>query len=80
MNKWVITDVESDEPILIYEGSFMDVMDFVNGRYKDEDGVPITREYCHYEGPDAWAPDSPSTTPPTAAPAPLSISPSPSPS
>ena len=22
----------------------------------DEDGTPITREYCHYEGPDAWAP------------------------
>ena len=22
----------------------------------DEDGVPITNEYCHYEGPDAWAP------------------------
>ena len=22
----------------------------------DEDGTPITNEYCHYEGPDAWAP------------------------
>ena len=22
----------------------------------DEDGVPITREYCHYDGPSAWAP------------------------
>ena len=22
----------------------------------DEDGAPITREYCHYEGPDTWAP------------------------
>jgi len=22
----------------------------------DEEGRPITREYCHYEGPDAWAP------------------------
>ena len=45
MNKWVITDVESDEPILIYEGSFMDVMDFVNGRYKDEDGTVDIESY-----------------------------------
>ena len=22
----------------------------------DENGKPITGEYCHYEGPDAWAP------------------------
>ena len=22
----------------------------------DEDGTPISLEYCHYEGPDAWAP------------------------
>ena len=22
----------------------------------DDEGRPITREYCHYEGPDAWAP------------------------
>ena len=22
----------------------------------DEEGRPITNEYCHYEGPDAWAP------------------------
>ena len=35
MDKWVITDVENDEPILIYSGSFMEVMDFVNGRYED---------------------------------------------
>ena len=35
MNKWVITDVETDESIIIYSGSFMDVMDFVNGRYED---------------------------------------------
>ena len=35
MNKWVITDVASDEPILTYNGSFMDVMDFVNRRYED---------------------------------------------
>ena len=35
MNKWVITDVETDEPIIIYSGSFIDVMDFVNGHYED---------------------------------------------
>lgn len=35
MNRWVITDVETDEPIMVYKGSFMDVMDFVNGRYED---------------------------------------------
>ena len=35
VDKWVITDVASDEPILTYNGSFMDVMDFVNGRYED---------------------------------------------
>ena len=35
MDKWVITDEVSDEPILIYNGSFMDVMNFVNGRYED---------------------------------------------
>lgn len=22
----------------------------------DEDGTPITGEYCHYDGPDSWAP------------------------
>ena len=22
----------------------------------DEDGTPISAEYCHYDGPDAWAP------------------------
>lgn len=22
----------------------------------DDEGRPITNEYCHYEGPDAWAP------------------------
>ena len=35
VDKWVITDVETDEPILTYKGSFMDVMDFLNGRYED---------------------------------------------
>ena len=22
----------------------------------DDEGMPITSEYCHYDGPDAWAP------------------------
>ena len=22
----------------------------------DEDGAPLSLEYCHYEGPDGWAP------------------------
>ena len=35
MNKWVITDVETDEPIMIYSGSFIDVMNFLNNYYKD---------------------------------------------
>lgn len=35
MNRWVITDVKTDEPIMVYSGSFMDVMNFVNGRYED---------------------------------------------
>ena len=35
MNKWVITDVETDESIIVYDGSFIDVMNFVNGRYED---------------------------------------------
>ena len=30
MNKWVITDVETDEPIILYNGTFMEVMDFLN--------------------------------------------------
>ena len=35
MDKWIITRVESDEVIMIYSGTFMDVMNFVNGRYED---------------------------------------------
>ena len=35
MNKWVITRVESDEVIMTYDGSFMDVMNFVDERYED---------------------------------------------
>lgn len=35
MNKWVITDVETDESIIVYDGSFIDVMNFVDGCYED---------------------------------------------
>ena len=35
MNKWVITDVETDEPIIIYSGSFIEVTDFLNKVYED---------------------------------------------
>ena len=35
MNKWVITDVETDEPIILYNGTFMEVMDFLNKYYDD---------------------------------------------
>ena len=57
MNKWVITDVETDESIIIYNGSFLDVMDFVNGRYEDgtidvisyENYIAITNEVIALE-------------------------------
>ena len=35
MNKWVITDVETDESIIVYNGTFMEVMDFLNKCYDD---------------------------------------------
>lgn len=35
MNKWAITRCETDELIIVYDGSFIDVMNFVNGRYED---------------------------------------------
>ena len=35
MNKWVITDVETDEPIILYNGTFMEVMNFLNKYYDD---------------------------------------------
>ncbi len=36
MNKWAITRVETDELIMVYEGSFMEVMNFLNRNYKDD--------------------------------------------
>ena len=35
MNKWVITDVETDEPIVLYNGTFMEVTNFLNKVYED---------------------------------------------
>ena len=35
IDKWVVTDVETDEPILTYKGSFMEVTDFLNKYYED---------------------------------------------
>lgn len=35
MNKWVITDVETDESIILYNGTFMEVMSFLNKYYDD---------------------------------------------
>lgn len=46
MDRWVITDVETDEPIMVYSGSFMDVMNFVNGRY--EDGIIDIESYKNW--------------------------------
>lgn len=34
-NKWVITDVETDEPIVLYNGTFMEVTNFLNKCYED---------------------------------------------
>lgn len=51
-NEWAIVNVETDELITTYEGSFLDVMKFVNGRYEDgtidviayEDWIAIINE------------------------------------
>ena len=34
-NKWVITDNETDEPIILYNGTFMEVTNFLNKVYED---------------------------------------------
>lgn len=34
-NKWVITDVETDESIVLYSGTFMEVTNFLNKAYED---------------------------------------------
>ena len=35
-NEWAIVDTETDELITTYEGSFLDVMKFVNKTYEDD--------------------------------------------
>ncbi len=35
INKWVITDVETDESIVLYDGTFMEVTNFLNKVYED---------------------------------------------
>lgn len=35
INKWVITDAETDEPIILYDGTFIEVTDFLNKFYED---------------------------------------------
>ena len=37
MEKWAITRVETDELIMIYKGTFMEVMRFLNKNYEDGD-------------------------------------------
>ncbi len=45
-NEWAIINAETDELIMTYEGSFLDVMAFVNGRY--EDGTIDVISYENY--------------------------------
>ena len=40
-NKWAIIDVETDELIMTYEGSFLDVMKFVNKNYEDDGTIDV---------------------------------------
>lgn len=35
MNKWVITRIKTDEIIEIYNGTFMEVMNYLNTNYPD---------------------------------------------
>lgn len=56
-NEWAIVNVKTDEFIMTYKGSFLDVMKFVNGRYEDgtidviayEDWIAITNEVIAIE-------------------------------
>lgn len=40
-NKWAIVDVETDELITTYEGSFLDVMKFANKNYEDDGTIDV---------------------------------------
>ena len=46
MNKWVITDVETDEPIVLYNGTFIEVTNFLNRYY--EDGTVDVESYDNW--------------------------------
>ena len=35
IDKWVITDVKTDEAIILYNGTFIEVTDFLNKFYED---------------------------------------------
>ena len=35
IDKWVVTDIETDEPIILYNGTFIEVTDFLNKFYED---------------------------------------------
>ena len=35
VDKWVITDAKTDEPIIFYDGTFIEVTDFLNKFYED---------------------------------------------
>ena len=35
IDKWVITDVKTDEPIILYDGTFIEVTNFLNKFYED---------------------------------------------
>lgn len=35
IDKWVITDAKTDEPIILYDGTFIEVTDFLNKFYED---------------------------------------------
>lgn len=47
-NKWVITDVETDESIVLYDGTFIEVTNFLNKVY--EDGVVDVESYENWLG------------------------------
>ena len=35
IDKWVVTDVKTDEPIILYDGTFIEVTNFLNKFYED---------------------------------------------
>ena len=45
-NEWVITDIKTDEPIILYNGTFKEVTDFLNKAY--EDGAVDVESYDNW--------------------------------